>query len=278
MCRKRELYRVIKKSASDPLCERMCCPFAVREHGTMLGSADAHSWQAGTAVELVGLVKAAQHNGKHGRLSAREAQNGRVGVRLGDGTTLSVRRENVKLLAAPEVPDPVPRKDDNSATPKPRTLERNVALFQEFHGSPDPDSLVLYHHIRDGAFDAFNAREYHAQMMRYYKAGYAVAAVAPRRMQEDACMLVCLKHREESGNRLCELGFQCMRQFAGVTMLVKQRCFACHRPNAPRCGCGCVAFCTSDCSSSEAADEHKALCKLIRKLAPVIEEEVVQLF
>ena len=240
-------------------------------------SADELSWEAGTVVELFGLVKAAQHNGKRGRLSAREAQDGRVGVRLGDGTTLSVRRENVKLPAKRQAPDPAPPKEEDDQEPKPRTLERKAALFQEFHGSPDPDSLVLYYHIRDRAFDAFNASEYNTQMMRYYAAGYAVVAVAPRRMQDDACMLICLRHKDESKNSLCELGFQCMRQFTGISMLAKQRCFACHRPNAPRCTCGCAAFCDGDCRASAAADEHKALCKLIRKGPPVIEDEVVQI-
>ena len=44
--------------------------------------------EPGTAVRIKGLVKAAQHNGKLGRLSARKGEDGRVGVQLRDGQVL----------------------------------------------------------------------------------------------------------------------------------------------------------------------------------------------
>ncbi len=55
-------------------------------------------WKAGDRVRIVGLVAAAQHNGKEGIISAKAATAGRVGVELGDGKTLAVRRENLELI------------------------------------------------------------------------------------------------------------------------------------------------------------------------------------
>ena len=58
-------------------------------------AADQEPLPAGTAVLLVGLTKAPQHNGKFGRVSTRSANGGRIGVELPDGTHLAVRRENL---------------------------------------------------------------------------------------------------------------------------------------------------------------------------------------
>ena len=52
----------------------------------------------GKAMRIVGLVKAAQHNGKVGCLLDRKGEEGRVGVQLDDGTVLSVRPENLEAL------------------------------------------------------------------------------------------------------------------------------------------------------------------------------------
>jgi hypothetical protein len=52
---------------------------------------------AGAEVRVFGLVKAAQHNGKTGRVSRAAAPDGRVGVKLG-GQVLAVRRENLELV------------------------------------------------------------------------------------------------------------------------------------------------------------------------------------
>ena len=57
--------------------------------------------EPGAVVRIVGLVKAAQHNGKLGRLSARKGDDGRVGVQLRDGQVLSVRPDNLEVVTAP---------------------------------------------------------------------------------------------------------------------------------------------------------------------------------
>ena len=127
---------------------------------------------AGAKVRVIGLVRAAQHNGKCGIVTKRSAtQEGRVGVKLaGDGGTLSVRRANLEPL----LPSSSAEEDSLSAIcqglakqcgedgdqplGKERTLERDTSLLEEFRGSRDPDVLVLYHHFRDQAFDCFNAQ------------------------------------------------------------------------------------------------------------------------
>ena len=43
------------------------------------------------------------------------------------------------------------------------------------------------------------------------------------------------RYEDLDRNSLCELGFQCMRSFCGVCILVKRRCFVCGRPGAPTC-------------------------------------------
>merc|ERR1712216_319646 len=97
-----------------------------------------------------------------------------------------------------------------------RQLQREAGLLDEFHGSQDPNTLVLYHHLRDQAFDAMNASEYLTQMVQYYRAGLQVVAVVPRRCGPDPYLLVCLQDKKnEERNSLCSLAFQCKRQFAG---------------------------------------------------------------
>jgi hypothetical protein len=66
--------------------------------------ADAEpGWHPGARVSIFGLTKAAQHNGKYGRLSARAPPSGggegrRLGVELEEGgAVLSVRCENLVL-------------------------------------------------------------------------------------------------------------------------------------------------------------------------------------
>ena len=60
-------------------------------------------WHPGARVSIFGLTKAAQHNGKYGRLSARAPPSGggegrRLGVELEEGgTVISVRCENLVL-------------------------------------------------------------------------------------------------------------------------------------------------------------------------------------
>ena len=70
--------------------------------------ADAEpGWYPGARVSIFGLTKAAQHNGKYGRLSARAPPSGggegrRLGVELEEGgTVISVRCENLVLAPVP---------------------------------------------------------------------------------------------------------------------------------------------------------------------------------
>lgn len=237
--------------------------------------------KAGDQVQVHGLVKAAQHNGKVGKVSSKAAEEeGRVGVVLGGGIVLAVKRENLELVAEPAAAARHASGVDKDETGmgKQRTLERDNSLLIEFHGSPDPNVLVLYHHLRDRAFDCFNAQEYNDQMLRYYANSMSVVAVVPRKLRDTACFLVCLAHKDPDQNTLCEVAFQAMRQFVGISMLVKQRCFVCNRPGAPKCpGCGIACFCRGDCEGG-ARETHKKLCKLVKDSAPVVaDEEAVQL-
>lgn len=159
---------------------------------------------------------------------------------------------------------------------KRRELVRNKTVLQEFDDSEDPDLLVLYHHMKDSAFDCFNAGEYNEQMLRYYSGGIRVALVAPRRIRKNDYFLVCLQNQKTECNVLCELAFQCMRQFNGVSVLVKKRCFVCNKPDARMCSaCKCACFCSRECQKSGWA-AHKKLCKLIKSSPVVVDEEVVQ--
>jgi hypothetical protein len=97
---------------------------------------------------------------------------------------------------------------------------RDDVILREFDDTRDPDSLVLYHHLRDMSFDCFNAPEYHQQMLRYFSSGVTLVGVVPRRIRESDYFLVCLQHEKHERNTPCEVAFQCMRQFVGISMLV----------------------------------------------------------
>ena len=63
---------------------------------------DDGGWHAGAEVRIVGLVKTPQHNGKVGIISAKApGTEGRVGVELGKGKPIALRRENLELVKAP---------------------------------------------------------------------------------------------------------------------------------------------------------------------------------
>ena len=147
--------------------------------------------QAGCWVRITGLAKAPQHNGKVGKVSAKAAQDGRVGVELGKGQTLSVRLQNLEQAEEPSAVAPTPAAPEGVQ----RTLQRDNAVLQEFDGTGDPDTLVLYHHLRDRAFDAFNAAEYNEQMLRYYAGGITVTEVVPRKIGDRDYLLVCLRNK-----------------------------------------------------------------------------------
>lgn len=64
--------------------------------------------------------------------------------------------------------------------------------------------------------------------------GIAIAAVGSRqagRQQQQCHPAPCPRAtaQVEEYNTLCELAFQCLRQFCGISLLVKCRCFTCHR-------------------------------------------------
>ena len=137
---------------------------------------------------------------------------------------------------------------------------RDTSVLREFHASTSRDVLVLYHHVRDRAFDAFNSEEYHDQMLRYYAGGFSVVLVAPRTIEGSEYSLICLQHKEAARNMLCELSFLCLRQFAGAGMLVKRRCFVCGKPTSKRCqACHCASYCSKECQK-EHWKKHKPDC------------------
>jgi hypothetical protein len=161
---------------------------------------------------------------------------------------------------------------------KERTLVRNNELLAEFDSGDAPGLQALYYHFRDRAFDCFDAAEYTNQMLAYYKAGYAVKLVVPRKISENGYVLVCLQSQKQpEKDSLCELAFQCARQFVGISMLVKKRCFVCNQPAAKTCSaCQCACFCSKECQASGWLS-HRKLCALIKASSAVVERECVQL-
>jgi hypothetical protein len=239
-------------------------------------SAEFH---VGTKVCIRGLVNAAQHNGKLGRVSKGKAPEGRLAVKLDDGTMLAVKTDNLERLQQKESAASAPSAATTS-TPKERTLKREYALLREFDGSPDPNVLALYYHFNDRAFDCFNASEYNIQMLRYYDNDIKVVLVVPRKILDNDYMLVCLKNvADDEKNTLCEVAFNCGRSFVGISMLLKTRCFACHKPGSPRCQCQCACFCSEACRiKSEVGQAHHQVCQLIQAASKVtVEDENVQL-
>ena len=84
----------------------------------------------------------------------------------------------------------------------------------------------------------------------------------------------------ELPSALCSLAFQCQRQFCGISMLVKRRCFSCNKPGAPACKCACFFFCDGCVAGqSQVRVQHTHLCNLIcaSKASVKAEEESVQL-
>ena len=235
----------------------------------------------GTKVRVVGLVKAAQHNGKIGRVAkpAGPGPDGRVGVQLGKGQVLAVKRANLEVVTEEVAPPPkkqdVKKEEPNDFEEKTRTLKRVNQLMLEFDGSRDPNLLALYYHFNDQAFDCFNVPEYTAQMERYYANDISVVAVLPRRIKDNEYFLVCLQDKITERNNLCEVAFQCMRQFAGISMLVKRVCFVCNRPGAPMCKCHCACFCSKECETRGQAS-HAKLCRLAQASNVTVEDEIVQ--
>jgi hypothetical protein len=161
---------------------------------------------------------------------------------------------------------------------KERTLIRNNAILNEFDDGDSPGLLALYYHYRDRDFDCFDPSEYTQQMLRYYEKGYAVRLVVPRKIGTNGYILVCLQNKQQpERDSLCEVAFQCMRQFVGISMLVKKRCFVCHKPAAASCAaCRVACFCSKECQKSGWAG-HKKLCKLVKESEVVVDRECLQL-
>jgi len=88
---------------------------------------------------------------------------------------------------------------------------------------------------------------------------------------------VCLAHPVAERNTLCQLAFQCRRQFLGYSILLKRSCFVCNRPAAAKCVCECASFCSADCAQKGDA-EHAPLCRLVRAgKAVTVDAEALQL-
>jgi len=248
----------------------------------------------GTKVRIKGLVKAAKHNGKTGLVTKASAPGqGRVGVKIqdGSGTVIAIKIENLDEIKASPVAAPAAVSTSTAVStttktptlPKERTLKRDNALLRELDGNPDPNVLVLYYHFADRAFDCFNAFEYNVQMLRYYEKGLSVKLIVARTIGANEYFLVGLQHSEHDKNALCEVAFNCGRSFTGISMLIKKRCFACHRPlNGEKmcAGCLCVCFCSDSICAKRHSDirsEHKTLCQKVDLAKVVVEKECVQL-
>lgn len=235
----------------------------------------------GTKVRIKGLVKAARHNGSIGVVTKATAPDARVGVKLGDGTVLAIRTDNLEVVMTNDTAASTSTTTSKSSTsdlPKQRTLKRDNALLREFDGSPDPNCLALYYHFADRAFDAYNAPEYNGQMLRFYEKGLSVKLIVPRMVGPNEYFLVCLQHPEHEKNVLCEMAFNCGRSFTGISVLVKKKCFACHKPGALQCTkCLCACFCSDACKRSNIGREHEKLCNQIKKQNIVVEDGCVQL-
>ena len=105
-------------------------------------------------------------------------------------------------------------------------------------------------------------------------------AVVPRRIHDNDYFLVCLQNLvDPDSNTLCEVAFNCMRSFAGISMLVKKRCFVCQNPRASMSTCGCTCFCSKECEENASSFGHQELCRLIRAQSNAIatEDECVQI-
>lgn len=236
--------------------------------------------KVGTKVKIQGLVKAAKHNGKTAVVTRAKVPGPghRVGVKLQDGSLLAIKLENLVKVDASE------STSNGPALPKERTLKRESGLLREFDGNPDPNVLVLYYHFADRAFDCFNTPEYRVQMLRYFDKGLSVKLIVPRKIGPNDYSLIGLQHPEQDKNTLCEVAFNCGRSFTGISMLLKKRCFACHKPlngTTPREeGYHCAFFCTEPscvARSSAIRLQYKSLAKRIDMSKVVVETECIQL-
>lgn len=233
----------------------------------------------GTKVRIKGLARAAHYNGKVGIVTEDTAPGeARVGVKLSGGTALAVKAVNLEVLLSANTDKKTASKSSSDTMPNQRTLKREMALLREFDGSPDPNTLALYYHFADRAFDAYNATEYNGQMTRYYNNDYSVRVILPRKIGSNNFFFVGLQHTQQEKNVLCELAFNCGRSFLGIGILVKKRCFKCSKPGVVQCEqCLCACFCSDVCQNSDIGREHQRLCKKIKLSTIMVEDDCVQL-
>jgi hypothetical protein len=150
--------------------------------------------------------------------------------------------------------------------------EKNKKVVKKDH----KDMVVLYHHRKDSEFDCFNAEEYTQQLLQYYANKITVKVIVPRSIGNNKYFLVCLQHEIKECNSLCQLAFQCKRQFVGYSMLIKKKCFKCNKATNMTCACKCAFFCSKECQAAGFAT-HKKVCRLIRASGVQTEEESLDL-
>jgi len=272
--------------------------------------------KVGSHVKIHGLVNASQHNGKIGIVvkgaatTPGETKNSqqRLGVKLQDGSNkvLAVKLDNLEVVvgvkespagkdtAAAAAAAAAAKSTNNStssssSTTEPknqRELKRQTGLLEEFDGSfeYDRNTLVLYYHLRDRAFDCFNSKEYQTQFLNYLNHGMTVRLVLPRKIHQHKYWLVGLQYVDDpSRNVLCDVAFQAGRSFTGISMLVKHKCFHCGNPlptQVELCrGCSCACFCQSCLTSKpQTVLEHQQLvCDRVDKSKIIMETECIQL-
>ena len=285
----------------------------VKIHG--LKTASQHNGKIGVVVQTAPTpTTATGNNGKDGN------EEQRVGVKLlpvqqQDGipdttkTTknssskskkvLAVKLNNLEVVGEEEKTPTTPRTTTTSTNQqqqkqqqqKQRELKRQVGLLEEFDGSfeYDPNTLVLYYHLRDQAFDCFNSKEYQTQLVNYLNHDMVVRLVLPRQIRQHKYWLIGLQSvdgktgKPTQHNVLCDVAFQAGRSFTGISMLVKHRCFHCGNPNPTQVelctDCSCVCFCKS-CHATKPQTwiDHKQLvCDRIDKSKIIMETECIQL-
>ena len=113
--------------------------------------------------------------------------------------------------------------------------------------------------------------------MAYYAKDITVVLVVPRMIRGNEYFLLGLQHKQRDKNTLCQVAFQCKRQFCGISLLVKKRCFVCHKSAPMKCkGCLSACFCSKECHAA-GWEQHKKLCKLVSPTLITTESEMVQI-
>ena len=297
----------------------------VKIHG--LKTASQHNGKIGVVVKTTTTTS--------GNINENENETMRVGVKLlpvqlqkDDGSTastttttkssnsnnsnsnnkvLAVKLSNLEVVLEEEkIPSTNQQQQQQQQQQKQRELKRQVGLLEEFDGTfeyDDPDTLVLYYHLRDRAFDCFNPKEYQTQLLNYLNHGMIPRLVLPRKIrQRHKYWLIGLQSVDSKtgnptdDNVLCDVAFQAGRSFTGISMLIKHKCFQCNNPlpsEVELCrGCLCVCFC-KPCLLQNQSSKHSSLsqqttwtmieqhqqlvCDRIDKSKIIMETECIQL-